>query len=83
MIYIEPEHRLTISLTNDTSSNDISTFIQIITKCNNETKKAGFRNLFTPEEKNVINALYSNLGIQESNKGEIKNIPGDKVKIED
>jgi hypothetical protein len=63
MIYIEPEHRLTITLTNTEGSNDISTFYTIVEKCHKESKKAGFKNMFTSAEKNVLLALAENLGL--------------------
>ena len=61
MIYIEPEHKLSVTFTNTTESNDITTFMGIIDKCAKEAKKSGFKSLFTNEEKSIIKALYENL----------------------
>lgn len=63
MIYIEPEHRITITLTNTEGSNDIGKFCNIISKCHKESKKAGFKNMFTPDERSMIEVLSSNLGL--------------------
>jgi len=61
MIYIEPEHKLTITFTNTTESSDIATFIGIMGKCAKEAKKSGFKSIFDTEEKTFIKALHDNL----------------------
>lgn len=61
MIYIEPEHKLTVVFTRTKERNDIDTFVKIIEKCTKEAKKSGFKSLFTTEERDVIKALNENL----------------------
>lgn len=70
MIYIEPEHRITITLTNTEGSNDIGKFCSIISKCHKESKKAGFKNMFTPDERNIILLLADNLGLNKEQPAE-------------
>lgn len=65
MIFIEPEHRLSLTFTNTSESNDITTFVSIIDKCVKEAKKSGFNSFFNTIEKNFIKTLHENL-----NKGE-------------
>ena len=65
MIFIEPEHRLSLTFTNTSESNDITTFVNIINKCVKEAKKSGFKSFFDTDEKNFIKTLHANL-----NKGE-------------
>jgi hypothetical protein len=65
MIFIEPEHRLSLTFTNTSESNDITTFVSIIDKCVKEAKKSGFKSFFNTIEKNFIKTLHENL-----NKGE-------------
>ena len=61
MIYIEPEHKLTVTFTNTTESSDITTFISIMGKCTKEANKSGFKSMFTNDEKSFIKALHENL----------------------
>lgn len=61
MITIQPEHRLTISFTNDTDRNDITTFLSIVNKCTKEAKKSGFKSMFSNEESDIIKLLQENL----------------------
>jgi len=63
MIYIEPEHRITVTFTNTEERNDISIFYNVVSKCYKEAKKPGFHNMFSKEEKNTIKMLAENLGL--------------------
>lgn len=84
MIYIEPEHRLTITLTNTDGVNDIADFCNIIGKCYKESKKAGFTNMFTSTEKDVLLNLVSNLGLDKETHAEgFKEIRADYIKVEE
>lgn len=64
MILIQPEHRLTVTFTNDEQKNDISTFINIINKCTKEAKKSGFKNMFNNEESELVKILSENLNVK-------------------
>jgi hypothetical protein len=70
MIYITPEHKLTIILTNTEGSNDITHFCGIINKCHKEARKAGFKNMFTSGEKNILLNLVDNLGLNKEKSAE-------------
>ena len=61
MIYIEPEHRLSLTFTSTEDSNDINTFMNIVNKCAKESKKSGFKSMFNTEEKSIIKILQENL----------------------
>jgi len=65
MIQISPEHRLTISFTHDDESNDIKTFVDIISKCDKEVRRSGYKNMFKPDEKEFIKILHDNLNERE------------------
>ena len=61
MINIDYEHSVTITFSNINDANDLTTFINILAKCNTEAKKAGYKNMFKGREKEFIKALYSHL----------------------
>ena len=65
MIIIEPEHRLTITFTNTTDTEDITTFISILKKCNKEARKSGFKSMFSSDEKEFIKQLSETLNTKE------------------
>lgn len=82
MIFITPEHRLTITLTNTEGANDITHFCNIVTKCYKESKKAGFTNMFTGDEKDVILSLAGNLGLDKESTAEgFKEIRADYIHV--
>lgn len=83
MIYIEPEHRLTISLTNTSEGNDITTFCNIINKCYKEAKRAGFKGMFTGEEKVVIKAITESLGLDDKKADGFQQNIGSVVHVKD
>ena len=83
MIYIEPEHKLSVTFTNTTESNDITTFVNIIKKCAKESSKAGFRGMFNKEEKDIILALNENLGGENKSETNYNNISSNLIKIEE
>ncbi len=58
MIQILPEHKLTISFSNNESESDITTFVSIINKCAKEAKKSGFKSMFNNEEATIIKAVH-------------------------
>lgn len=83
MISIIPEHRLTLVLTNDEDGNDISKFMNIISKCTKESKKAGFKNMFTANERELLEALASNLGVNNSKPAnEFQQIQSTQIEVE-
>jgi len=83
MMSIIPEHRLTLLLTNDENGNDISKFINIISKCTKESKKAGFKNMFTANERELLEALASNLGVNNSEPANgFQQIQSTQIKVE-
>lgn len=83
MIYIEPEHKLSITFTNTTESNDITTFVNIIKKCAKESSKAGFKGMFNKEEKSIIFALNENLNSETKVENNYTSISSNLIKIED
>ena len=83
MIYIKPEHRITITLTNGEGNNDITHFCGIISKCRKESKKAGFKNMFTSNEREILLSLASNLGLEKETAAEgFKEVKADYIKVE-
>lgn len=84
MISIIPEHRLTLLLTNDENGNDIATFINVISKCTKESKKAGFKNMFTANERELLEALGDNLGINNNQPANgFQQIQSTQIKVEE
>ena len=65
MITIHPEHKLTVVFTNDEERDDITTFMNVITKCTKEAKKSGFKCMFNNEESEVIKGLNETLNSKE------------------
>ena len=63
MIYVEPEHRISLTFTNTEERNDISIFYNVVSKCYKEAKKPGFHNMFSKDEKNTIKMLAEHLGL--------------------
>ena len=63
MIYVEPEHRISLTFTNTEERNDISIFYNGVSKCYKEAKKPGFHNMFSKDEKNTIKMLAEHLGL--------------------
>lgn len=61
MINVDYEHSITITFSNTREAEDLNTFISILGKCNNEAKKAGYKNMFKGREKEFIKALYGHL----------------------
>ena len=63
MLEINSEHRLNISFVNtaDQTTNDIRTFVNILTKCHEETKKMGLSKMFSEEERQLIKDLYDSI----------------------
>jgi len=65
MINVDYEHSVTITFSNGKEGDDLSTFVSILSKCNKEAKKAGFKTLFKGREKELITSLYSVLSGQD------------------
>lgn len=63
MLEINSEHKLTISVVNyaDSATNDIKTFVNILRKCHEESKKPGFNKMFDEAERQLIKDLYDNI----------------------
>lgn len=61
MINIDYEHSITVTFSNTRDAEDLTTFMNILSKCNTEAKKSGFKNMFKGREKEFIKALYSHL----------------------
>jgi len=84
MISIIPEHRLTLLFTTDEDSNDIATFINVINKCIKESKKAGFKNMFTANERELLEALASNLEVNNNEPANgFQQIQSTQIKVEE
>jgi len=64
MMQVLPENKVTIVLINDTQSNDIEVFSSILDKCYEESRKAGFRNMFSPEERSFIEDIHELFGLK-------------------
>jgi len=61
MINIDYEHSITITFSNSRDGDDLNTFVDILTKCNKEAKKSGFKTMFKGRERDLITSLYHTL----------------------
>ena len=69
MIQVIPENRLTFILTTE-GQNDIGLYSNVIKKCYKEANKAGFRNMFTRQERDFIEEMANMLGVDKEEKHE-------------
>lgn len=63
MIQINAENTLSIHFVNSSTSslNDIKTFSEVIKICKGEADRAGFKNMFTSSQKDLINNIYDQI----------------------
>jgi hypothetical protein len=63
MIQINAENTLSIHFVNTSTSskNDIKTFTEVLKICKNESSRAGFKNMFDDNQKDLINELYTQI----------------------
>ena len=63
MLQIDSKTELMISIIkpSDSSTNDIKTFVDILTKCHNDSIKPGFNKMFSESERAMIKDLYDSI----------------------
>lgn len=80
MINIDYEHSVTITFSNTKENEDLTTFMEILSTCNKEAKKSGFKALFRGRQGELVKALYSHLTGQ-AKESEHVYADGDTVKF--
>ena len=53
------EHSLQFKFFNTEDANEIDIFLDILEKCDKESRKSGFRNMFSKDEKAFIQSLWA------------------------
>jgi len=69
MMQIQAENTLSLHFINSSSSsdNDIKVFTNFIKVCKVESDRAGFKNLFTNDERDLIDKIYKQIIPNEHN----------------
>ena len=61
MINVGYEHSITVTFSNSEDSQDLTTFMTVLSKCNTEAKKSGFKSMFKGKERELVTSLYAAL----------------------